>query len=188
MAQPITVPRRSSFSLQSSIQLSSSLEVVRDWSQSYRRATIFSFDRNTPMPKDESRPIDTEDPQLQVSFIDIQPEEQPLLPVLQSSVKTTPKSTIYQSLFNSVNILMGIGLLSLPYALNITGWVVGIALLILFSFMTRHTAILLQKLLDHDTDKLGYSYGDIGEMAFGQKGRIFISFIFFLELFAVNVY
>jgi vesicular inhibitory amino acid transporter len=82
---------------------------------------------------------------------------------------------------------MGIGLLSLPYSLHITGWFVGISLLILFSLMTRHTAILLQKLLDIDNDKLAYSYSDIGEMAFGMKGRVFISIIFFLELFAVKV-
>jgi amino acid permease len=60
-------------------------------------------------------------------------------------------------------------------------------MLIVFSVMTQHTAKLLVKCMDLDVRKPAYSYGDIGEMAFGPPGRTFISVLFFLELFAACV-
>jgi vesicular inhibitory amino acid transporter len=117
-------------------------------------------------------------------------------PLVTKTVVYVEKSTFTQSIFNSVNILMGIGVLSLPYAFNITGFALGLFLLFLFSVMTHHTGKLLQKCLDYD----GYrsvrssgskfvvnNYGDLGELAFGQTGRAFISVIFFFELLAATI-
>jgi vesicular inhibitory amino acid transporter len=104
-------------------------------------------------------------------------------------VLATPKSTFAQSLFNSVNILMGIGLLSLPFAFNITGWAVGLGLLGLFAMMTHHTASLLQSCLDFQKEdgSVCHTFGDLGELAFGPIGRSAISFIFFFELVAACI-
>jgi amino acid permease len=105
-----------------------------------------------------------------------------------SPLLTKAGSNYYQSLFNSCNILLGIGLLSLPFAFQITGWLIGMGLLILFSLMTWHTGTLLQKCLDYDQDNTHSSnFGDLGQVAFGDAGRRFISLIFFLELIAVVV-
>ncbi|KAJ3304812.1 hypothetical protein HDV03_002354 [Kappamyces sp. JEL0829] len=96
------------------------------------------------------------------------------------------KSTFNQSLFNAVNILMGIGLLSLPFAFRITGWAVGIGCLCLFSAMTHHTGRILQLVLDYERPDgfVSLTYGDLGEVAYGRSGRTFISIVFFLELLA----
>lgn len=94
----------------------------------------------------------------------------------------------------------GIGLLSLPFAFKLTGWAIGIFCMILFSIITRHTALLLARSLDFNpADQcqaapdevsfvpVAYTYGDIGELAFGSAGRTFISIVFLFELFAACV-
>jgi hypothetical protein len=119
--------------------------------------------------------------------LDLESEEQDLL--LPKDFELLGTSTFFQSFFNSCNILMGIGLLSLPFAFNITGWIVGISLLLIFSAITLHTGTLLQRCLDYERED-GYiscTYGDLGYVAFGESGRAFISFIFFLELIACTV-
>ncbi|KXS21832.1 hypothetical protein M427DRAFT_93117 [Gonapodya prolifera JEL478] len=90
------------------------------------------------------------------------------------------KSTFGQSVFNSSNVLMGIGLLSLPFALKLSGWVLGIGQLLLYSASTNYTARILARCLDYDPKMA--TYADVGEAAFGIRGRIFISVLFILEL------
>ncbi|KAK6098131.1 hypothetical protein BDV3_004490 [Batrachochytrium dendrobatidis] len=120
------------------------------------------------------------------------------------------KSTYYQTLFNSVNILMGIGLLAFPFAFKLSGWILGVACLCILSGVTRHTAKVLALCLDWTPDtadtsdttntveepllqqhKLPFqtlcTFGDFGEAAFGLSGRNFISFVFVLELCAASV-
>ncbi|KAI9091479.1 transmembrane amino acid transporter protein-domain-containing protein [Phlyctochytrium arcticum] len=126
-------------------------------------------------------------------------------------------SSYAQTIFNSVNLLMGIGILSLPFAFRITGWVIGIAFLVLCCTMTHHTAGLLALCLDFPKYMAGLAarkattttnaateytplvsfppltrrppatYGDIGELAYGEHGRNFISVLFCLELAAASV-
>ncbi|KAH6567278.1 hypothetical protein BASA50_007321 [Batrachochytrium salamandrivorans] len=110
------------------------------------------------------------------------------------------KSSYYQSLFNSLNILMGVGLLTMPFSFKLTGWVVGVGCLLMLSLVTCHTAKILALCLDWTPDvdpsqpsqpvaprPLASTFGDFGELAFGQSGRNFISFVFVLELCAATV-
>ncbi|KAJ2999295.1 hypothetical protein HDV02_003228 [Globomyces sp. JEL0801] len=110
-------------------------------------------------------------------------------PLLTTVILEEAKSSFAQSLFNSVNILMGIGLLSLPFAFNITGWAVGLVLLIIFGLITHHTGRLLEKCLNYrpPNGKCAQTYGDLGQNAFGTTGRTVISILFFLELIAASV-
>ncbi len=95
------------------------------------------------------------------------------------------QSTIYQTIFNSVNVLIGVGLLSLPLALKYSGWLVGMSFLAFAAITTRYTAGILAKCLDLDTSMVGF--GDIAHKALGQKGSVAVSFIFTLELLAACV-
>ena len=104
----------------------------------------------------------------------VNPESEPLLEKLQDDtlVIHEPSSSFYQTVFNAVNILMGIGLLSLPFALKLTGWVFGIGLMLGFSFMTKHTALILVQCLDYPVPpefdfNACHTFGDFGELAFG---------------------
>lgn len=95
------------------------------------------------------------------------------------------QSTIYQTIFNSVNVLIGVGLLSLPLGLKYSGWLVGMAFFAFAAITTRYTAGILAKCLDLDTSMVGY--GDIAYKALGTKGSVAISFIFTIELLATCV-
>jgi len=94
------------------------------------------------------------------------------------------KSTFTQSCFNSVNVLMGIGLISFPFAFYLTGWVLGVLLLVFFALLTMHTAKILGKCMAINNLT---NYSEIGYAAFGKKGYIFISLFFSFELFACSV-
>jgi len=94
------------------------------------------------------------------------------------------KSTFTQSCFNSVNVLMGIGLISFPFAFYLTGWVVGVIMLIAFALLTMHTAKILGKCMRINNLT---NYSEIGYAAYGKKGYVFISLFFSFELFACSV-
>ncbi|KIK71192.1 hypothetical protein GYMLUDRAFT_235550 [Collybiopsis luxurians FD-317 M1] len=98
---------------------------------------------------------------------------------------TRGQSTFGQTLFNSIAILLGIGMLSEPLAFAYAGWVTGTLLIILYGFMSCYTAKLLARIILADP-KLR-SYADVGRKAFGPKSTVVISIMFCLELFAVSV-
>ncbi|DBA00817.1 TPA: hypothetical protein N0F65_004722 [Lagenidium giganteum] len=90
-------------------------------------------------------------------------------------------SSFNEAVFNAINVLLGVGVLSSPFALRSSGWLIGIPLFMFFSLVTNHTAKLLGKCLEYQEGM--QTYPDIGEAAFGTRGRFFISVIFFTELF-----
>ena len=95
-------------------------------------------------------------------------------------------STFGQTLFNACNLLMGVGLLSLPYAMRLAGWF-GVAVLLSFSALTCYTAKILGKIQEYvPAKKLRegpgaytiYGFHDMGGLVFGEAGRLFISVVF----------
>lgn len=107
----------------------------------------------------------------------------------RSSVKPTRlppgRSTYGQTLFNSIAILLGIGMLSCPLAFACAGWIGGTLLVIFYGFLTCYTAKALAKIILSDARLR--TYADIGQAAFGPRSNMFTSFLFCLELFAVSV-
>eukprot|EP00281_Chroomonas_sp_CCMP1168_P028851 CAMPEP_0206244964 /NCGR_PEP_ID=MMETSP0047_2-20121206/18445_1 /ASSEMBLY_ACC=CAM_ASM_000192 /TAXON_ID=195065 /ORGANISM="Chroomonas mesostigmatica_cf, Strain CCMP1168" /LENGTH=561 /DNA_ID=CAMNT_0053670233 /DNA_START=129 /DNA_END=1814 /DNA_ORIENTATION=+ len=127
--------------------------------------------------------------------VDIDPMTGEVLPDLEDVFKTedgvVTLSTFWQSVFNSTNLLMGVGLLSLPYACKLSGWF-GVVLLIFFSVVTNYTAKLLGKVMEYEPSvKLRngpgaytiYGFADMGMVAFGEPGRTFMWIVFVLETF-----
>lgn len=90
------------------------------------------------------------------------------------------QSTVPQTVFNSSNVLIGIGLLSLPLAMKHAGWVLGLLFLIYSAVVTSYTARILAKCLDVDRSLV--TYGDLAYISFGRTGRLICSFLFCLEL------
>ena len=101
------------------------------------------------------------------------------------SVEVVGQSTIYQTILNSTNVLIGVGLLSLPLGIKYAGWIIGIFFLTASAITTAYTARLLAKCLDVDRNLITFS--DISYAAFGRRGQIVISVIFILELLAACV-
>lgn len=95
------------------------------------------------------------------------------------------QSTIYQTIFNSVNVLIGVGLLSLPLAFYYSGWVIGLIFFIWAVVVTQYTAKLLAKCLDVDSSLI--TFADLAYVSFGSAARIATSILFSLELIAANV-
>ncbi|CCE65858.1 hypothetical protein TPHA_0N00770 [Tetrapisispora phaffii CBS 4417] len=95
------------------------------------------------------------------------------------------QSTAPQTIFNSINVLIGLGLLALPLGLRHAGWIFGLTLLTVFATGTFCSAELLSRCLD--TDPTLMSYADLGYAAFGSKGRLLISCLFTTDLLGCGV-
>ncbi|KND91614.1 Vacuolar amino acid transporter 1 [Tolypocladium ophioglossoides CBS 100239] len=117
-------------------------------------------------------------------------EEQP---ILVKEVKQRDKivltvegqSTLPQSIFNSINAIIGVGLLSLPLAFKMSGWIIGLVLMTLTAAVTAHTGRLLGKCMEFDTSLITYS--DLAYVSFGTRARVVVSALFSLELIAACV-
>lgn len=90
------------------------------------------------------------------------------------------KSSYTQSIFNSINILLGVGILALPLGFKCAGWIIGMTVFLFCCGLTNYTAKLLQKCLDIDPESR--TYGDMGALAFGFKGRLWVTALFITEL------
>ncbi|KAJ5888897.1 Amino acid transporter transmembrane [Penicillium taxi] len=95
------------------------------------------------------------------------------------------QSTVPQTVFNSVNVLIGIGLLSLPLAMKHAGWLLGLSFLIFSAVTTSYTAKILAKCLN--VDKTLVTYADLAYISFGHHARLVTSFLFCLELLGACV-
>ncbi|KAL4639445.1 hypothetical protein ACB092_03G219000 [Castanea dentata] len=108
-------------------------------------------------------------------------ESQNHLPQLEQPGKGT---TFLKTCFNGVNTLSGVGILSIPYALSQGGWL-SLLFLFLVAILCWYTGLLLQRCMSaNPTIK---NYPDIGEAAFGYKGRAMVSMFLYLELYLVAV-
>ncbi|XP_010543283.1 PREDICTED: vacuolar amino acid transporter 1-like isoform X2 [Tarenaya hassleriana] len=89
-----------------------------------------------------------------------------------------------QSVLNGVNVLCGLALLTMPYALKEGGWI-GLFVLLLFGIITCYTGILLKRCAESSPGLT--TYPDIGHAAFGMTGRVIISILLYLELYIFAV-
>ncbi|CAK7901722.1 vacuolar amino acid transporter 1 [[Candida] anglica] len=95
------------------------------------------------------------------------------------------QSTAPQTVFNSINVLIGVGLLALPVGIMKAGWVFGIPLLVACGLTTFWTATLLSRTMD--TDPTIMTYADLGYAAYGSYAKLIISFLFSIDLLGAGV-
>jgi solute carrier family 32 (vesicular inhibitory amino acid transporter) len=95
------------------------------------------------------------------------------------------QSTLPQTVFNSVNTLIGVGLLSLPLGIKYAGWIVGMLFLLFSALVTSYTAKLLSVCMDIDQSLI--TYADLAYVSFGPRARLATGLLFCLELIAACV-
>jgi len=123
--------------------------------------------------------------------------------------KHDAKATFTQCAFNLCNILMGVGLLGLPFVFKSAGWYGGSFCLVIFGFITWRTSILIGRELNGDPRPSHYfddspfksplppgsgpearmlppitSFPDIARVAFGDAGCYVLATILYFELFS----
>lgn len=119
------------------------------------------------------------------------PEEEPLLSKQSQEGKLETvdvlrgRSTLPQTIFNSVNTLIGSGMLSLPLAMKYSGWFLGMFFFLFASIATSYTAKLLAKCLN--VDNTLFNFADLAYISFGGRARVAVSILFCLELVAACV-
>lgn len=95
------------------------------------------------------------------------------------------QSTAPQTVLNSINVLIGVGLLALPVGLLRGGWVIGFSMLLLGCAATYWTASLISKAMD--TDQTIMTYADLGYASYGSTAKLLISIIFTIDLLGSGV-
>ncbi|KAG8049052.1 hypothetical protein GUJ93_ZPchr0009g1208 [Zizania palustris] len=116
------------------------------------------------------------------------PSSRPSATCLKSSyIDLPPPSTKCgqkQAILNGLNVLCGVGILTTSYGIKQGGWL-SIILLPLLGGCSCYTGLLLKKCIDSSPSI--ETYPDIGQAAFGIYGRIFVSVVLYMELYACAV-
>lgn len=91
-------------------------------------------------------------------------------------------TSFFKTVFNGLNAIIGIGILSVPYALASGGW---LSLLLLFaiSMAATYSGLLVKRCME--ADQRIKSYSDIGEHAFGKIGKAVVSTVLYADLYMV---
>ncbi|KAF5192893.1 Amino acid transporter avt1h [Thalictrum thalictroides] len=101
-----------------------------------------------------------------------------------SEHRVNANSSFAHSVINMVGMLIGLGQLSTPYALENGGWASAF-LLIGLGIACAYTSHLLGKCLKDKASSRNYS--DIGNQAFGTKGRLIAATFIYMEIFMALV-
>ncbi|GMF32747.1 unnamed protein product [Phytophthora fragariaefolia] len=79
----------------------------------------------------------------------LQQQQAPWSPASSSGAAAQGTSSFKDAVFNAINVLLGVGVLSSPFSLRSSGWLIGGPLFVFFTLVTNHTAKLLGKCLDY---------------------------------------
>ena len=112
----------------------------------------------------------------------------PLVPYHSELELKSKLSDFKQSVFNGVNVLAGVGILSLPFSLKQSGWVMGLGFLVYFCMLTNYTGKLIGRCMALSEHKI-LSFSDLGFVSFGVAGQVLISCVLSIELLgALSIY
>ncbi|KAK7292943.1 hypothetical protein RJT34_15801 [Clitoria ternatea] len=174
--------------------LSNDVAYTPPWPQSYRQSMdmlkgIGCIGRSNSSTTEFKRARENQDDSslalpLITNTISLKQDEHPSIPILQprlscchkfSATELPPpheQCSFAQSVINGTNILCGIGILSIPYAIKKGGWL-SLSILVMFATVCCYTGILMKRCLESHRGLK--TYPDIGQAAFGLIGRLGIA-------------
>ncbi|KAI9348790.1 transmembrane amino acid transporter protein-domain-containing protein [Zopfochytrium polystomum] len=82
-------------------------------------------------------------------------------------------NSVIEAVYHVICVVAGSGILQLPFALNQSGWV-GVAIIVFAAFANSYSGLLLVKCLYSQGNKRLKGFAHIGQVAFGERGRIFV--------------
>uniref|UniRef100_A0A1S3B748 Amino acid transporter transmembrane domain-containing protein n=1 Tax=Cucumis melo TaxID=3656 RepID=A0A1S3B748_CUCME len=181
-----------------------STSISQQWPQSFREATdsyaittsptfgilrIPNIIRSSFQNGIESRLLESDDINVEVDA------KTPLLDnnleykISSSQQLSSPHGcTFSQTIFNGMNFMAGVGLLSTPYTVKEAGWG-SLGVLLVFAFVCFFTAMLMKYCFEKTTSTQFniITFPDLGEAAFGTFGRLFVSVLLYMELYCCCV-
>lgn len=102
----------------------------------------------------------------------------------EKDVHHKANSSFLHAVVNMIGMLIGLGQLSTPYALQNGGWTSAF-LLVGLGIICAYSSHLLGKCLSHHPKSRNYA--DIGHQAFGSRGRIIAATFIYMEIFMALV-
>ncbi|KAL9243015.1 hypothetical protein vseg_016957 [Gypsophila vaccaria] len=105
---------------------------------------------------------------------------------VEANVKPTNEgnSSFLKTLFNGLNSILGVGILSIPYALSSGGWL-SLILLLIIIIASTYAGILTKRCMDLNPSIK--TYGQIGESSYGKIGKTIVSIILYVDLYLVLI-
>ncbi|GAX27257.1 hypothetical protein FisN_13Lh183 [Fistulifera solaris] len=121
-----------------------------------------------------------------------EPVDPPSAPRRQVSTVVEPKvqAGLLGSTSNLINSIVGSGIIGLPYALNESGIVAGILMIVLVSYFTDKTLRMIVELATYHPDLYGMgvkTYEDMLAIPFGMAGRRFIMIAMFIMAYGAMI-
>nr|KJB16503.1 hypothetical protein B456_002G233100 [Gossypium raimondii] len=112
-------------------------------------------------------------------------ERIPLINPSPSSSTTEGRASKFQTIGNIIVSIVGTGVLGLPFAFRVAGWLAGSLGVILAGFATFYCMLLLVQCRDKSAseNKLQgtITYGDLGYICIGKPGRYLTEFLIFIS-------
>ena len=101
--------------------------------------------------------------------------------ILTNQIEGEKKSSILQAILNSINYFIGIGVVSLPYAMQCSGWL-GMGNILLLALLFSYTANILGKCqFKHNL----HSYPDIAEVIYSSTCSIHVLCTIYTHIYMV---
>lgn len=198
---PVTTTRRRS-SIYNSLQevlTAGGRNSISHFASSYSRSANFitaDFDYNShptrptmASPGEASALIDEDSPSTYTGLDQdaiVNEDSSDVRSIREEVLFKTGNSTAPQTIFNGINTLIGIGILTLPLGLSYAGWVSGAVILTSCAIASQCTARILAKCLQKGGIEMK-TYGDIAQFAFGRVAYVIVVMTFTVDLLFAGV-